>query len=169
MEGPTPPEESTGNRPDLMAPLVAPAALSPRQQTQWRRGQAMELRRNGYSYEEIGARLGVKPKTAWAYVNHYLTTAITDPGEDIRKIELHRLDDLFIRARLHVEDGDPMVSLRAVDRCLHIMERRSKMLGLDVPQKVDLGPWLEEFAKQQGLPVGDAFEVAQRLVAELGF
>lgn len=164
MDGNSPsgPAQETAVRPP-------PEGLTARQLTKWRKGEALRLRALGFHYERIGDALNINPKTAWSYVNDYLTKQIQEPGEDVRRLALLRLDDLYAKARTHVDNTDPMISLRAIDRCRDLMDRQAKMLGLDVPQKFDLGPWVEQFAREQGVPVGDAVEIAREVVASMGF
>jgi len=52
----------------------------------------------------------------------------------VRDLELQRLDDLYTKAWDLVDAGG---SETAIDRCLRIMERRSKLLGLDAAEKVE--------------------------------
>jgi len=49
-------------------------------------------------------------------------------------LELQRLDDLYLIAYRAIIGGN---SLAGIDRCLRIMERRSKLLGLDAAEKVE--------------------------------
>jgi hypothetical protein len=51
----------------------------------------------------------------------------------VRDLELQRLDALYLVAYAEVEDGN----IPAIDRCLRIMERRAKLLGLDAAEKVE--------------------------------
>jgi len=52
----------------------------------------------------------------------------------VRDLELQRLDDLYLIAYRAIIDG---YDLAGIDRCLRIMERRSKLLGLDAAEKVE--------------------------------
>jgi hypothetical protein len=51
----------------------------------------------------------------------------------VRDLELQRLDALYLKAWEAVEEGD----LPSIDRCLRIMERRAKLLGLDAAEKIE--------------------------------
>jgi hypothetical protein len=53
----------------------------------------------------------------------------------VRDLELQRLDDLYLIAYRAIIDGN---DLAGIDRCLRIMERRAKLLGLDAAEKVDV-------------------------------
>ena len=96
------------------------------------RNQAIELRRQGYTLKRIGQVLGVSTQTAANYVNYCLrelvelTAAAT---EEYRQLELERLDALQAAIWNQAVSGN----LWAIDRCMAIMERRAKLLGLDKP------------------------------------
>ena len=96
------------------------------------RNQAIGLRRQGYTLKRIGQVLGVSTQTAANYVNYCLrelvelTAAAT---EEYRQLELERLDAL----QAVIWDQAVSGNLWAIDRCLAIMERRAKLLGLDKP------------------------------------
>src|SRR5262249_27674484 len=53
-----------------------------------------------------------------------------EPADELRKLELERLDTLS-RALWPTATTDPP-NLKAIDRLLKIMDRRAKLLGLDV-------------------------------------
>lgn len=100
-----------------------------------RRVRALELRKQGLSYRRIGAALGVSGKTAFTDVMDALADLAElqrGKAEDVLKLELERLDDLLFSMYAQAKRGDQ----GAVDRILRIMDRRSRYLGLDAPQKI---------------------------------
>jgi len=54
-----------------------------------------------------------------------------EKAEEVRDLELRRLDKMLQIAEAAAEGGD----LAAIDRVIRIQERRSKYLGLDAPAK----------------------------------
>ena len=94
--------------------------------------RALTLRRQSQTLQQIGQALGVSTQTAANYVNYCLrelvelTAAAT---EEYRQLELERLDALQAAIWNQAVSGN----LWAIDRCLAIMERRAKLLGLDKP------------------------------------
>ena len=99
--------------------------------------KALELRKRGMNYTQIGEKLGCARSTACRYVLSELENLADKCREEavhVRDLELQRLDALYLKAWEAVEGGD----LAAIDRCLRIMERRAKLLGLDAAQKVDV-------------------------------
>lgn len=98
-----------------------------------RQRQALELRKSGITYEAIAAQLGYRTAAgAHKAVSTALKRTLQEPADDVRKIELERLDALL--EDLWKKKDRPFV----VDRILRVMERRAKLLGLDAPTKTDL-------------------------------
>lgn len=99
--------------------------------------KALELRKRGMNYTQIGEKLGCSRSIACRYVLSELENLADKCREEavqVRDLELQRLDDLYLKAWEAVEGGD----LPAIDRCLRVQERRAKLLGLDAAQKVDV-------------------------------
>lgn len=95
-----------------------------------RRIQALELRKAGVSYRAIGDRLGVSEAQAHRDVKaamQALQKVQDTVAEDVRTMELARLDDMYFSIATQIRNGNH----GAIDRGLRIMERRAKLLGLD--------------------------------------
>ena len=107
--------------------------------------KALELRKRGMNYTQIGEKLGCARNTACRYVLSELENLADKCREEavqVRDLELHRLDDLYLKAWEAVEEGD----LPAIDRCLRVQERRAKLLGLDAAEKIEhsgVVSWME--------------------------
>ena len=99
--------------------------------------RALELRKRGLNYTQIGKKLGCHRSTACRYVLSELENLADKCREEaahVRDLELQRLDDLYLIAYRAIIDG---YDLAGIDRCLRIMERRAKLLGLDAAEKVE--------------------------------
>ena len=99
--------------------------------------KALDLRKKGFSYTQIGTKLGCARQTACRYVLSELENLADKCREEaarVRDLELQRLDDLYLVAWKAIAEGS---DLGAIDRCLRIMERRAKLLGLDAAEKVE--------------------------------
>ena len=102
-----------------------------------RERQSLDLRLTGLTYREIGEELKITEQGAYKAVIRALEKIkdkIEEKAEEVVIIEIQRLDKLFLIAFKKAERGD----LSAIDRCLRIMERRAKLLGLDTPSKHEL-------------------------------
>lgn len=96
--------------------------------------QALELRKDGLSYDAIAEQLGYStPQGAYQAVTAMLKKSIREPADEVRQVENERLDVLFnkiyTRAKETGEDKD-------ITQCLAIMNRKARLLGLDAPTKV---------------------------------
>ena len=145
-------------------------------ETAERDAEVCRLRATGIGFPEIGRRLGMSRQGAHAAHKRALREVVREAADDVRAIELDRLDTLYrtalgVMAKTHpmVQNGrvmrdadgrpveDSMPRLQAIDRLLRIQERRARLLGLDAPAKTDVR-------------VTDALdEQIQQLAAELGF
>lgn len=119
---------------------------------------AVEMRKAGANYRQIGKALGVGPGTANKAVMRVLKRMESKLGEDIevvRQIEVERLDDMLRSTATLVREGN----LQAIDRWLKIMERRAKLLGLDLApvQTARLGVQVETAS-------GDRVQMAVEIV-----
>ena len=95
--------------------------------------QALELRKAGASYEAIAERLGYADRSgAYRAVKAALTLTLREPAEELRSLEAERLDGMLLPLWRRVQAGDE----KAIDRALHIMERRARLLGLDAPTRL---------------------------------
>lgn len=100
-----------------------------------RQQQALELRKQGYSYVDIAAAVGYKSQqAAWEAVAAAMRRITDEPARAVIRLELERLDRMFAAAYVKACSGD----LFAQAACLNIMQRRAKMQGLDVPDKTEL-------------------------------
>ena len=100
--------------------------------TSLRRQQALELRLAGASYRQIAVRLGVSLPVAWRHLQAALHETLEEPTQDVRQTELLRLDRLMMAHWPQAIGGD----VAAADRVIKIMDRRARLLGLDLPAAV---------------------------------
>jgi len=97
--------------------------------------KALELRKAGISYARIAETLGYKDGSgAWRAVKAALKKTLQEPAEELRTLEIERLDAMLAAIWGSVKQGQ----YGAQDRALKIMERRAKLLGLDAPTKQDI-------------------------------
>jgi len=120
-----------------------------------RDAEAARLRARGLTYQQIADELGWTSRgDAHHAVQRALEATVKEAADEVRAIELDRLDTLYRAALAVLEaehftvsngrvvslDGsgplpDTGPVLAAIDRLLKIQERRSKLLGLDAPSK----------------------------------
>jgi hypothetical protein len=105
-----------------------------------RAGQALDLRKAGLTFREIGERMGVSEQRAHAIVTQELArlnAKRAESAEAVTRLEIERLDALLSAVWPAAEKGD----LAAVDRVLSVMHRRARLLGIDLAdQKAATAP-----------------------------
>ncbi|MFH9368081.1 hypothetical protein ACH4K8_20665 [Streptomyces anulatus] len=125
--------------------------------TAQRDAEAARLRTQGWTYQRIADHVGFKQRAdAYNAVKRVLDATVREAGEDIRALELERLDRLeaaangvLEREHVTVSNGRVVVLhetplpddgpvLAAIDRLLKIQERRARLLGLDAPTKQNI-------------------------------
>jgi hypothetical protein len=95
-----------------------------------RANEALDLRKCGLTFREIGARMGVTEQRAHALVTQELArlnAKRSEGAEAVTRLEVERLDALLAAVWPKAVKGD----LAAVDRVLSILARRARLLGLD--------------------------------------
>ena len=127
--------------------------------------KALELRRMGLGYEEIGQRLNLRKSQAHRLVTAALAETaamIAAEADTLKAEELSRLDAMFQGLWTSARKGN----LSAIDRALKIMERRARMLGLDAPTRQAFGgdpdaPPIETRTSPQGLSDDELERIAR--------
>ena len=114
-----------------MARKGSPAAIAHAE----RQRNALELAKAGVPYDTIAQRLGYTNRSgAWKAVQAAMQATIRPAADDVRAMQVARLDDLLAGLWALARKGN----VAAVDRALKIEERRAKLLGLDAAEKLDV-------------------------------
>jgi hypothetical protein len=118
---------------------MSDARTSPRRiESARRRLQAVELRRAGATFEQIGQALGCTRMRAWQLVAEEmarLNKERTEAAEGLLALECDRLDALHLVLWPKAMKGD----LDAIDRLIKLSARRCRMLGLDATPSMNVG------------------------------
>lgn len=126
-----------------------------------RQSQAFELKLAGASFQQIADQLGYSSKSgaerAYRTQLERLTIA---PSEESKKLQLERLEHLFLAMYTQAKSG----ALGATDRCIRIIQEIAKLQGLYAPTMINVN-WREE-AERAGLSAGDLFEDLVGVIAE---
>jgi len=95
----------------------------------------------GLSYDQMAVETGLAYTTCRKAVKEALAQSVTEMADEVRSIEMQRLDEMLMAH--WPERGEP----RHADVIMKLMDRRSKYLGLDVPQTdlMDAAQALREF------------------------
>jgi hypothetical protein len=92
-----------------------------------KRAEAVRLRIAGETFRRIADTLGVTTGRAHQLVDEAMRETVQEPAEDLRQLELARLDMMMPAVMEKARRG----RLRSVYTMLRIMERRARLLGLD--------------------------------------
>lgn len=118
--------------------VTSPAAFD----TRAKMAQAVELRKQGYNFKQIGEIMGLSKPYVNKLVRKALIAIIQEPVQDLINLELERLDAILIPAYQAATKKDANGTLEfnkeAIEVVLKIMERRAKYLGMDKPVKSEL-------------------------------
>lgn len=101
---------------------------------QERTRKALGMRLAGAEFREIAEVLGVSATTVHSDVHRALAEIPAGEADELRRLEVSRLDRLQRAVWTTALGGD----LGAVDRALRIIDRRAKLLGLDAPQRMEV-------------------------------
>lgn len=100
-----------------------------------RETKIIELRRAGATWAVIAERVGYASASGAYNAYQRIAERVIRPKiEELRDMELDRLDRLQMGVWSKALNGDS----RAVDSVLKIIDRRSRLLGLDAPKEVNL-------------------------------
>ena len=132
---------------------------------------ALILRKSGHTFEEIAEQLDYASKSgAFKAVMSALKKTIQEPADELRALELERLDVMLKSVWPFILKGSP----RHVEMGLKVMDRRAALLGLDAPKQVEdhrtvtIAIMAEHLAQETGLNKDEILAEAQRIVAEAG-
>lgn len=92
-----------------------------------KRKKALDLRRAGWSYQDIADEVGYANKgSAHRAVKQGIAAITRESATELLELELERLDDMFAGLYEAARQGD----LFSVDRALKIIDQRARFLGL---------------------------------------
>lgn len=95
--------------------------------------EAMRLRVHGYTYDQIAETCHYNSRaSAYNAVQRELERTVSEPAQDLRHLEVERLDALLQAFLPLALTGDHLACARVLD----IMARRAKLLGLDAKEMV---------------------------------
>jgi len=110
-------------------------------QAEERKWKALELRKLGKSYRTIAAEIGCSASIAYKHVSDALRELhgqVLEKAEEVRQLELHKLDALEEELRKRLDGADDQDAAKLSSVILKTQESRRKLLGLDAPQQVEV-------------------------------
>lgn len=123
--------------------------------------RVLELRMAGAPFSRIAREVGYASLSgAHKAFQTALKATIQQPADEVRRLEVERLDAL-LGALWDLALGG---NLQAIDRVLAVMQRRAAYLGLDAPQKIDVEHRIRAAAEAEGLDPDEAVAEARRIL-----
>lgn len=102
--------------------------------------KVLELRRAGLTWQRIAEQVGYADHSgAYMAYKRAMKRTLQQPADELRQAEIDRLDRLQLAAWPRAMNGDNA----SITTIIRIMERRAKLLGLDMPVKIaqDVTVW----------------------------
>lgn len=96
--------------------------------------RCLNLKLDGLTIMEIVAETGLPRSTVSDRIQAAMVDLVTPLAEEVRRVELARLDRWQRKLEQRIEDGEDPV--RVVPVGLQVQNRRAKYLGLDAPEQV---------------------------------
>jgi len=123
--------------------ITMPKKNARQQAIEIRRGEVTKLRTKGNrTYREIAEKLNVSVGTVVGDMWHVLDNVRSQQEIDVEKcrdVELAQLDFFMTKVLAIVTDEtDRDLVLKAIDRGVKLSERRSRLLGLDAPERQEV-------------------------------
>jgi len=119
-----------------------------------RRLRALELRKQGYSYTEIGKAVGTSAQHAHRMVVKELeriSAKLSENADELRELQLERLRDLLLALWPKAAHGN----LQVIDRVLKILQEISKLTGIAAPERHELtGPGGSQIVERVVVMIG---------------
>lgn len=100
-----------------------------------RTAHVLNRRLQGWSQREIAEEIGVERSRVSQIVSQALAETVREPADEVREMELMRLDKYQKRMDDQIENGKNNEARLAVDRALAILQQRARLLGLEAPQR----------------------------------
>jgi hypothetical protein len=143
--------------------------------TRERHAEWIEMRRKGFTYQQIADKHGVVPSSVHAAVQSYLKAVVEEPAAELRKLELERLDGLLRELQVRIESPNTTElgtddKLKAIEVTLKLGDQRAKLLGLNAPTKIqDVTPPREDMWARVREWLKNPTEELQQVLAEAGW
>lgn len=99
--------------------------------------QALQLRQDGYTYQQIGDELGITKEAAWMLVDKALKNyreAVKESTRELVEITLAQLDGLLHTYIPLTKTGDD----KAAGVVLKTISEKAKLVGMYAPSKTEL-------------------------------
>lgn len=127
-----------------------------------RRREVWNLKVQGLTIAAIADKMGLAYRTIQTDLHQAAKLVdVTQWLESEVTLDLSRLEAIF---RVYYAEALTGESIDAAKLCLDVLARKSKLLGLDAPKRVDIRHIIAEWAHQHGLDVDDVIDATAGLI-----
>lgn len=96
-----------------------------------REAAALRLRQEGHTFDEIAGKLGFANRgAAYKAVQRALLDVVRQPAEELRRMEMERLEEMLQVLWPVATDSQNPKHLRAIEKVLSVMEHMERLAGL---------------------------------------
>jgi hypothetical protein len=102
--------------------------------TPQRRRAILEMRRSGFSSQQIADNLGIEWEDAVPIIREVMDGIVSATTENVasgRALDLLRIDEAIKAVSPAADMGDP----KSIDALMKLLDRRAKLAGLDAPTR----------------------------------
>lgn len=132
-----------------------------------RQRRALQMRKSGSTFDQIAKAVGYSNESgARKAVFTALKKLVQEPAEELKKLELERMDVMIQSLWPDVLQGKP----RSIEVALKVMDRRAALLGLDAPKQVEdhrivsMQVMADQIAEETGLDPDELIAEAERII-----
>lgn len=129
--------------------------------------RAYDLKLRGWNYRRIAEELGVSVGTVSNRIQQAIAERVDPRVEEYRAIELDKLENAEERLWQQVAEGTAGRLPRVVEVLMKVSERRSKLLGLDAPDRQQIEATIDSRPTELIAKIQAAREAVARREAEL--
>jgi hypothetical protein len=111
--------------------------------------RAIESRKAGKSYAEIGFEVGWTPAYAQRQISEWMRTVASEPAEDLRELNIARCESIIKTlwtlamgkpAKAGDPDSEEPPNMAAMDRIGQFMDREARLKGIQTPTRLPADP-----------------------------
>src|SRR3990167_1692965 len=126
----------------------------------------LEDYKHGLSYRRIGEKYGVSHQVVAGEIQQYLKELRSIGIRSVieyRQVQMERIQAAYNALWPNVMRG----RVDAINTLIRLMERESRLLGLDAPTKVDITARIQQAAEAEGIDPNEAWEIAEGIYREV--
>ncbi len=130
-----------------------------------RRSQVMQMTVAGKTTDQIAGEFMVSRQTIAKDIKSALKSteeSMLTATVEVRRVQHLRLEQAFDAIWIQIKTGD----LDAIKVMISLLDRESKLLGLDAPQRIDVRRRIEERAAEKGWDAKAAVAEFERMTRE---